>query len=119
MSDEGSEKPDGIEERAGTDSHDEFDGVEVLSATEAAGEVGLWIHRSIEQVARRAKETQEAVTMNGVHIERILNNAGDGDLIAQEAQMMCRDVAQGVSFRFREDCLARRLSALSFASLQR
>jgi hypothetical protein len=48
---------DGVTEVARFDGHDHVDGIEVFPATEAPGQIGLWIGGCVEL---RAQRTQKA-----------------------------------------------------------
>ena len=76
------EEADGIEECAVICGHDEFDGVEVSRAAEAACEISAWVYCGIELAAEWAKKSQEAVTMLCGEHQAVLNELSDRDLIS-------------------------------------
>jgi len=79
----GPEEVDGLDKSAGPDLHHEVDGVEVPSASEASGQVGLRIGGGVEV---RAQGTQEAESsLDGLRgpFEDFSDEAVDGDLVAE------------------------------------
>ena len=82
------QESDGVEETRSIYDHDEIDGVEIVAAAEASGEIGICIHGGIELVADGTEETELVLGEFGGQFEQVGDEWGDGYVIAQAEKEM-------------------------------
>lgn len=79
---------DGFTEIAASDGHDHVDGVEVLLATEAPGQVGLGIGGGVELGAHGTEKAEVALRDLAGETEKIGDDSGNRDFVAKHPEFL-------------------------------
>lgn len=78
--------------------HHDFDGVEVLPAVKAAGQVVPGIDGSIKAMTQRAGKRQFTVSAAGGKRKKFVDNLVYRDLVSQKRQLMIRKARRHFNF---------------------
>ena len=89
---QGLEEADGIDEGAVPDGDNEVDGIEILVAAEAPGEVGLRIDGGVELGADGAEESEVALGGFGGDVEDAGDEELDGDVVPEAEEKVAAEV---------------------------
>jgi len=79
--------------------HDHVDGVEVFFTAKASGQVGFWICGCLKLTAKGTEESEPAFTDLGRHVQSLLDQDIDGDVIAQFKQLVLGKSFHGSSLQ--------------------
>jgi hypothetical protein len=97
---------DRLDERSPFACHDHVNGVEVFFTAKTPGQVGCWICGRLKLAAKGTEESELAVTDLGGHVQPILDQDMDGDVIAQLKQLVLGKPFHGPSL---PECVVRRM----------
>jgi hypothetical protein len=94
---------DRLDERGPFACHDHVNGVEVFFTAKTPGQVGCWICGRLKLAAKGTEESKLAVADLGRHVQPILDQDMDGDVIAQLKQLVLGKSFHGSSL---PECLS-------------